>query len=164
MAGTSIFLGTKGAGYGQLSSVLGSIGAGALLAHYSRDNEREDDVPGMDYMVRSHYNPDGMVGLMQMLNGLNNQHSSSAAVLFSTHPMSDERLTTAVQRARTQYSQAGDLPLHRERFKDQTADLRALKGAIESMQAGEKEMGKKRYSQAETHFTEALKKAPKGKY
>lgn len=160
VAGASIYLSTKGAGYGQLSSALGTLGAGALLAHYSRDNERQADALGMDYMVRSGYNPRGMVGLMEMLDSLNKEQPSSAAVLFSTHPMSKERLTTAVERVRSQYGQAGDLPLHRERFKDNTAGLRAIKGAIESMQDGEKEMGQKHYGQAETHFAKALKQAP----
>jgi predicted Zn-dependent protease len=160
VAGASIFLSTKGAGYGQLSSTLGTIGAGALLAHYSRDNEREADALGMEYMVRSRYSPQGMVGLMEMLNGLNKQQSNSAAVLFSTHPMSNERLTTAVQSAQSQYKAAAEQPLHRERFKDRTAALRSKRGAIEHMQAGEKEMAKKRYSQAESHFASALQQAP----
>lgn len=160
VTGASIYLGTKGAGYGQLSSALGTIGAGALLAHYSRDNEREADALGMEYMVGSNYSPEGMVGLMEMLNGLNKQQPNSAAVLFSTHPMSNERLTTAVQSAQSQYKHAAEQPLHRERFKDQTSALRSKRDAIESMQAGEKEMGKKRYSQAESHFAKALQQTP----
>jgi len=43
---------------------------------------------------------------------------------------------------------------------DHTAGLRKIKGAIEEMQKGEKEMAKKQYPQAETHFGKALKQAP----
>ena len=50
---------------------MGSISAGALLASYSRDNEREADALGMEYMVKAGYSPKGMVGLMEMLNNMN---------------------------------------------------------------------------------------------
>ena len=46
------------------------LGAGALLAGYSRDNEREADYLGMTYMVKSGYATDGFVQLMDMLNSL----------------------------------------------------------------------------------------------
>jgi len=47
------------------------LGAGAFLASYSRDNERQADALGTEYMVKAGYSPDGMVGLMEMLNSLN---------------------------------------------------------------------------------------------
>ena len=43
---------------------------------------------------------------------------------------------------------------------DHTARLRAIKGAIEEMQNGEKAMAKKDYPTAEKHFRKALKEAP----
>ena len=55
LGGVSILAGTQGAAYGQLASQLGSIGAGALLASYSRDNERQADALGMEYMVKTGY-------------------------------------------------------------------------------------------------------------
>jgi beta-barrel assembly-enhancing protease len=46
--------------YGELAQLVGSLGGGALLAHYSRDNEREADALGMEYMAAPAYNPAGM--------------------------------------------------------------------------------------------------------
>jgi len=158
--GLAVLAGTQGAGYGQLASQLGMIGAGALLASYSRDNEREADALGMEYMVRTGYGSKGFVGLMDMLRSLSKHKPSAIELMFATHPMSDERYRTAVETVRTTYRSAQNRPLHRDRYMDHTAKLRAMKGAIEEMQNGEKEMARRKYGEAETHFRKALKEAP----
>jgi tetratricopeptide (TPR) repeat protein len=50
--------------------------------------------------------------------------------------------------------------MHRERYMDNTARLRAIKGAIELMQKGDAAKAAKKYDQAETHYQAALKQAP----
>jgi predicted Zn-dependent protease len=160
VSGISIIAGTQGAAYGNLASQLGQVGAGALLASYSRDNERQADALGMEYMVRSGYSSEGMVGLMDLLQSMGKHKPSAIELMFATHPMSAERYQTAVQTANTTYQSAKDKPLYRERYMDQTARLRAQKGAIEEMQNGEKEMFKKNFAAAESHFRQALKLAP----
>jgi predicted Zn-dependent protease len=160
VGGLSVLAGTGGATYGELASQLGMIGAGALLASYSRDNEREADALGMEYMVRTEYGPRGMIGLMDMLRGLSKRKPSTIELMFATHPMSDERYRTAVETAQSEYKSAEKLPLYRERYMDSTAKLRTLDGAIEEMQIGEREMMQKKFGNAEDHFTEALKLVP----
>ena len=165
VGGLSIYAGTKGQTYGMLASQLGMLGAGALLAKYSRDNERQADYLGMKYMVDSGYHVDGFVGLMGMLNGLHKGKQSPAALLFSTHPMSQERYQTAVDKANSEFSFAKvaskEHRLHRDRYMDHTAALRRIKPAILSMQQGDKEMAQKQYGKAETSFSKALKIAPR---
>jgi len=160
VGGLSALVGTQGVMLGQLASQLGSIGAGALLASYSRDNEREADELAMEYMDKARYNTKGMVGLMDMLRSLSKHKPSTIDLMFATHPMSEERYQTAVQTSRTKYQTAQNLPLYRERYMDHTAKLRSLKGAIEEMQKGEREMAGQKFGAAEAHFREALKKAP----
>ena len=160
VSGLSALAGTRGAAYGQLASELGMISVGALLASYSRDNEREADALGMEYMFRAGYNPNGMVGLMDMLKGLSRRTPSIIELMFSTHPMSDERYQTAVETSRSKYKSAEIRPLYRERYMDYTAKVRALKPAIKEMQKGEKEMMQKKFSNAEASFEKALKLAP----
>lgn len=158
--GLTILAGTQGAKYGQLASQLGMIGTGALLAFYSRDNEREADALGMEYMVRAGYGSRGFVGLMDMLRSLSKRNPSAIELMFATHPMSEERYRTAVDAAQTKYRSAQNLPLYRERYMDHTAGLRARRGAIEEMQKGEKEMAGRKYGDAEIHFRKALKQVP----
>jgi predicted Zn-dependent protease len=160
VAGVGFYVDKRGGGLGNLATNLGDLAAGALLAKYSRDNEREADSLGMEYMVRSGYSPEGMVGLMDMLRSMSKHKPNAIEMMFATHPMSDERYQTVVSAAANNYRTAKDSPLRRERYMDHTSRLRTKKGAIEEMQHGEKAMGQKKFSDAEAHFQKALKLAP----
>ena len=84
VSGLSIYAGTKSEAAGQLASTLGMLGAGALLASYSRDNEREADALGMEYMVRAGYGSNGFVGLMDMLNSMPKRKPGAIELMFTT--------------------------------------------------------------------------------
>ena len=161
IGGLAVAAGTQGAGYGNLASQLGQFGAGALLASYSRDNEREADALGMEYMVRAGYSAQGMVGLMDVLRSMGKHKPSTIELMFSTHPMSDERYRTAVETADTKYKSAQSKPMYRERYMDNTAKLRSQKGAIDEMQKGQQEMAANNFSAADVHLRKAIKLAPK---
>lgn len=160
VGGVSVLAGTQSAALGDLANQLGQVGAGALLASYSRDNEREADALGMKYMVGAGYGSQGFVGLMDMLNSMSKHKSTTVDLLFATHPMSQERYNTAVQMANTQYQSSLKGPLGRERYMDRTARLRAKKKAIIEIQKGQKLLAQRKYDNASKHFRKALKKAP----
>jgi predicted Zn-dependent protease len=159
VGGLSVLAETQGAGLGQLTQQLGALGQGIFLSSYSRDNEREADFLGQEYMAKSGYSSKGFVGLMEMLNTLNKSKPSSTQMLFATHPMSSERLDAAVQRDSTQYQKTHSFPLNRERYMDKTASLRQKKGAVQKMQEGEKYLAKEEYKNAETAFKSAIREA-----
>jgi predicted Zn-dependent protease len=159
LAGASAYIGSS-TGYGQIASELGQIASGALLASYSRDNEREADVLGLKYMVDAGYGPQGQVELMELLRSLHKKRPSALDLMFATHPMSEERYQTVVGAVGGMPSSVRDLPLHRERYMDNTASLRALSDVIGQLQRGEKAQGEKKYGEAASHFAAALKKAP----
>jgi beta-barrel assembly-enhancing protease len=98
----------------------------------------------------------GFVGLMEMLNSMNKHKPSSTQILFSTHPMSSERLSAVVQRNSGQYASSKGLPLERERYMDKIASLRAKRQAIELPQKGEAFLAKKNYNDAQNSFKKAL--------
>ena len=160
VGGLAAAAGTQGAFYGNIASQLGQVSAGALLASYSRDNERQADALGMEYMVQSGYSSEGMIGLMDMLKSMGKHQPSAIELMFATHPMSQERYQTAVQTAETKYKAANQNPLYRERYMDYTAGLRAKKGAIDQMQLAEKELAENNFSAADQHLRKALRKAP----
>jgi len=160
VSGIATFAGAQSPGLGNLASQLGMLGAGALLAHYSRDNERQADALGLEYMVKAGYNPNGFVGLMDMLRSTSKHNPSAIELMFSTHPMSDERYRTAMKAVQTKYRHAQTLPFYRERYMDHTVKLRTMKGAIEAMQKGERAMAGEKYDEAETYFEKALKQVP----
>ena len=161
VGGASVLAGSQGAGLGDLVGQVGNISAGALLASYSRDNEREADDLGLRYMAAAGYNPDGFEDLMDMLRSLSRHKANAVELLFATHPMSDERYQTAIEAIRNRYPDRTGQPVYRERYQDHTAGLRRMADAIEAMQNGEKEMARKRFPAAEKHFLNALKKAPR---
>jgi predicted Zn-dependent protease len=139
---------------------IGGLGAGALLAKYSRDDEREADRLGMEYMVRAGYDPQGMVGLMDVLRGLSSKKPSMVERMFATHPMSSERYKTAVSRLRTSYPDRKSLPVYRQRYLDQTARLRKKTAAIEAMQEGEWALAAEDQDKAVKALSRALTLAP----
>lgn len=161
IGGLSVATGAAlGSGYGQLASQLGMMSAGALLAAYSRDNEREADNLGLAYMVRGGYGADGFVGLMDMLRSQSKSKHSAIELMFATHPMSDERYQTAVENVQNQYKTDRKKPFYRERYMDNISSLRRIEGAIDAMQDGEKELIGKNFEEAENQFQRALKIAP----
>ena len=160
--GVAAYVGVKNesVGAGILAAQLGLLTSGVLLAKYSRDNERQADALGMEYMVESGYSPDGMVDLMEMLESMSKHKQSATQLLFSTHPMSAERRKTAISAAESEYGYAKDKSIYRERYKDYTAGLRRIEGAIKEMQTGEALMAQNKYTEAENHYRKALKQAP----
>lgn len=159
VGGLSIVASSQGSGLGELTQQLGMLGQGLFLSKYSRDNEREADSLGNAYMVKAGYPSKGFTGLMEMLNSLNKEKPSSAEMLFSTHPMSTERLNAAVQRENGKYQYSKDYPIKHERYMDNIASLRAQKEAIELLQEGEKYLGQKAYDKAEDSFNKSINKS-----
>lgn len=158
--GLSMYAGSRGRIYGEIANQLGSLTAGALLASYSRDNEREADALSMDYMVQAGYNPSGVITLMEMLNRTAKHEPNILELMFATHPMNSARLVTAQDNLSRRYRGYKNYPIYRERYMDNTARLRRIKGAIEEMQKADKAMKKRKFSEAEKHLKTALRSVP----
>lgn len=149
------------AGYGSLTDLGTQLGASALLSSYSRDNEREADTLGQEYMVRAGYPASGMVGLQQLLVEQQKASPGMLQTMFATHPMSSERRDTARQLAAGKYATSSGRDPGRERFMDHTAGLRRIQPSIAACQKGETALAGKRYGQAEAQFRTALKATPR---
>lgn len=160
VAGLSMAANTQGAGLGELTQQLGMLGQGLLLSKYSRDNEREADALGNEYMVKAGYSSRGFAGLMEMLDSLHKEKPGSAQILFSTHPMSSERLESARARNEGIYTHTKEAPLYRDRYMDEIASLRKHQDAITLLQEGEKLMAKKEFEKGQRAFVKAIKKMP----
>ncbi len=143
-----------------VAGVLGLVGGGALLAHYSRNDEREADALGMKYMLKAGHNPTGMVKLMEILKMISGEKPNLIDMMFASHPMSSERYETAKKSAEKITKNNKDLPLNRERYMDNTARLRGIIKTLQLMQDGEGNMARSQFSQAESNFDDALKLTP----
>jgi predicted Zn-dependent protease len=152
---------TESSDWAPLIGLGAQIGASALLASYSRANEREADALGQRYLVEAGYPAQGMVRLHQLLIDGREKQPGALETLFSSHPMSTERRDTARRDADTLYAASARAPAGRERFMDRTATLRAIQPVIEACQRGEAAMARKAAAQAEGHFAQALQRAPR---
>lgn len=143
-----------------LAMVAGQVGASALLASYSRDNEREADALGQQYMTRAGYPASGMTQLHEMLVAKERERPSLLATMFSSHPMADERVATARRLAETTYRDSASRPVQRERYMDSIAGLRAIKPTINACQRGEELQARRELPKAEEQFRDAVERTP----
>lgn len=68
----------------------------AIMAGYSRNDERQADSVGFSYMLRAKRNPYGMYVTMRKLNDIPNKPNYG---LFSSHPDTEDRLNKAKSQA-----------------------------------------------------------------
>lgn len=160
VAGLAAYVQQEQEKYADLAAGLGMIGSQMLLCRYSRDNEREADALGMEYMAAIRRNPRGMAGVMETFMRLHRDKPGAVELLFATHPLSEDRHRTALEFMKTKYAQAGEFPENRDRYMDHTARLRTMKAAIENMQKGERAMMGGKLADAATCFAAALKDGP----
>ncbi len=84
-----------------------------LGLRYSRKDEREADLGGLDYMVRAGYNPYGMVETMQMLQ---NQQKERPIEFFSTHPSPRNRIEYITYEIQTKHYGLAGLKIGKEDY------------------------------------------------
>jgi len=157
-----VVLGTGGrAGVQDLSGITASL----LENGFSRDQEREADGLGIDYMVKAGYDPEGAVQLQEyfyrQLEG--GKNPMWAEGLFRTHPFSKERLDNARARIVERYPDAAKNPnttLNGTIFLQKTAPLREAQKAYDVSDQGDKLLKAKRYDEALSKYLEAARMEP----
>lgn len=99
-------------GYGIAAQQAGQLAAGLLENTYSREQERESDRLGVDYLVLAGYNPQGAVQLQEYFYRKVEQGAEPMwlAGLFRTHPFSKERMLDLKQYVAERYAPATDDP------------------------------------------------------
>ena len=85
----------------------GLLGAGAM-AKFSRDDEREADRLGLQYMAGAAYDADGMASMFETMLGLRARRPNIVEQFFSTHPLTEERVTEMEAQAEAVPDATGD--------------------------------------------------------
>jgi predicted Zn-dependent protease len=149
------------AGVQEISGVTASL----IENGFSRDQEREADWLGIDYMVQAGYNPEGAVQLQEYfyreLEG--GKNPMWAEGLFRTHPFSKERLENARARIGQKYPDAVKNPSYTFNgtvFLAKTARLREVQKAYDVSDQGDKLLKEKRYDEALSKYREAERMQP----
>ncbi len=85
-----------------------------LGLQYSREDEKEADLAGLDYMVRAGYDPQGMIGTIQVLQ---DEQKVRPIEFFSTHPSPQNRIVYLTQKIQTKYPDPAELRIGREDYQ-----------------------------------------------
>jgi len=107
---------------GQAKQLVAQLVGTGILTDYSRDAERTADRLGVAYMVRSGYNPQGMVDFFGKLLDMRQRRPSKVQQFFSSHPMTEERVRNiqgeiARQPSRRLTHDTRDYQLFRSRYR-----------------------------------------------
>jgi predicted Zn-dependent protease len=88
-----VFMGGGWTTYGiyQAASVLVPVG----LLKFSRGFESEADFLGLEYMYKAGYDPTAFVDFFEKIETLEKRKPGTMAKVFSTHPMTDDRIRAA---------------------------------------------------------------------
>ena len=119
----------EGSEYGVVAKQAGALAASLIDRSYSREQERESDRVGIDYMVEAGYDPQGAVQLQEFFaEKVEGQGDSSWLTgLFRTHPFSRERLEANRRYISQNYRGSLGDPSSRlgvKNFSEATASLR----------------------------------------
>lgn len=154
-----------GTGGEQWAMDLSGITASLVNNGFSREQEREADWLGIDYMVKAGYNPMGAVRLQEYfyreLEGRKNPMFLEG--LFRTHPFSKERLENARARIAERYAGIARDPgytFNEEIFRRKTARLREVQKAYDIADEGDKLFQEKRYGEALAKYEAAAAREP----
>lgn len=160
LAGIAIGTGGK-----QWAMDLSGVTASLLNNGFSREQEREADWLGIDYMVRAGYNPMGAVRLQEYFYKELEDRRNPMFVegLFRTHPFSRERLDNARARIAERYAGIARDPrytFNEEIFRRKTARLREVQKAYDIADEGDKLFQGKRYGEALAKYEGAADREP----
>lgn len=146
---------------GDLLAQGGLLATNLVLSKYSRDQERESDDLGFQYMTQAGYNPEGLVQTMEILQAAHDREPSAVETLFASHPLSSERLATVRQMAAgAPASLRTRETLGEEPFRRATERLRAAAPAYAKMDEGRKALAAKKNQEALGLLSEAARLAP----
>lgn len=76
----------------QIAGAAINLAGGAVFARFSRGDENEADVDGVNNVVRARINPTGMVTMFQKLLEERRRRPAGVAAWFATHPGEEERI------------------------------------------------------------------------
>ena len=150
---------TKDSDYGQVAAIGAGAGAALINSKYGRDDERESDVYGMNYMSRAGYNPQGAVELQQTFVALKDGKAANFLEgLFASHPPSQERVATNRQHAATLPS--GGIE-GRQRYEQMMARLIDSKPAYEAYDEARRAVADNRLKAARRLVQQAIDSEPR---
>jgi len=157
-----ILLGPGGwAGYGIYEGL--NLAIPLSFLKFSRDQEREADYLGLQYMYKAGYDPNAFVSFFEKFEAEERRHPGSIPKIFSTHPMTPDRVQKAQEEISTILPVRNEYVVTTSEFDTVKARLRRIenKNKLDEKKAvGEKPTLRTRTEQQPQDKTSGTQKAP----
>jgi beta-barrel assembly-enhancing protease len=105
-------------------------GAGAIIPlgflKFSRGFEAEADMLGLQYLYKAGYDPTAFVNFFEKIESLEKRKPGTLSKVFSTHPMTDDRIQAAQKNIQENLEARPEYVLNTSEFKDVKARLAML--------------------------------------
>jgi predicted Zn-dependent protease len=95
---------------------------------FNRGNEREADYLGLQYMYKAGYDPNAFVDFFEKIQTLEKKKPGSVAKVFATHPMTDDRISSAQKEIQTILKPKPEYVVTTSEFNDVKGRLAMLHG------------------------------------
>jgi beta-barrel assembly-enhancing protease len=95
---------------------------------FSRANEREADHLGLQYLYKAGYDPTSFVDFFEKIESLEKKKPGSIAKVFSTHPMTDDRIKAAQDEIQKDLPPKPEYVVNTSEFNDVRARIAMLHG------------------------------------
>jgi predicted Zn-dependent protease len=159
VAGT-VYMEAEETEHREIYTFAGMLGASLLMARYSRDQERQSDDLGFDYMVNAGYNPQGMIGVMEVLAAQSKAKPNLFEKMFASHPQSSARLDKARQLVAAAPPEVAERPLHEEKYQARVREVVKARPAYDRFVEASQSMGEKKYAEAIALFSQSVDEWP----
>jgi beta-barrel assembly-enhancing protease len=107
---------------------LASIAVPLSFLKFSRDAEREADMLGLQYDYVAGYDPQAFIQFFERLKAEEKEKHSKIAKMFSTHPMTADRITAAQAEITTYFPDRDSYLVDTSEFDNMKSRLMALQG------------------------------------
>jgi len=111
-------------GYGIRQAASVAIPVGFLK--FSRGFESDADLLGLEYMYKSGYDPGAFVDFFEKIQSLEKKKPGTMSKVFSTHPMTDDRIQTAQKNIQAYLKERPEYVVTTSEFNDVKTRLMAM--------------------------------------
>jgi len=156
LAVLSTYLEEKEVKHSEYYTLGGLLATQLMMLKFSRNQERQADELGIEYMSKVSYNTEGYVELLEILLSVQSREPTKIEGFLSSHPLTRDR----IEAAKTKTVQSSTGSKNEREFERRTEVLRQVAPAYTHYDTAEKLMAEGKIQRAIAEYNQAIKMAP----